>query len=122
VVQQAPSPVVIQQPSPAVVVQQPPPVVIPAPAPPVVQADPTRIPPGVIEDGVHYGYLTSSQGMVQLTFDRADVQPDGSWSNTNSKLRTLPTDPSVWMFSYPYSGQPIEVVVQNQHVTAVYAV
>jgi hypothetical protein len=42
------------------------------------------------------------------------VLPDGTWSNTNTKVRTLPTDPQVWAVSYPYSGQPIEVVVQNQ--------
>jgi hypothetical protein len=86
----------------------------------VVQ-DPNLIPPGTIEDGVHYGYLTNFQGMYQLTFDRVDVAPDGSWTNTNSKLRTLPTDPSVWCFVNRYAGQSIEVVVQSQHVVGVYA-
>ena len=84
--------------------------------------DPYLIAPGTIEDGVHYGYLSDASGMTQLTFDRVDVAADGSWSNTNSNLRTLPTDPQVWTFSYPSAGQPIEVVVQNQRVTAVYAV
>ncbi len=126
VVQPVP-PIVIQQPQPPVIVQQPPvivqqqpPVVVAAPQPQVVY-DPTLIPPGTIEDGVHYGYLTSFQGMYQLTFDRVDVAADGTWKNTNSKLRTLPTNPAAWTFSYPYAGMPIQIDVQGQRVTGVYA-
>ena len=125
VVQPAP-PIVVQQPQPPVIVQQAPvivqqpPVVVAAPQPQVVY-DPTLIPPGTIEDGVHYGYLTSFQGMYQLTFDRVDVAADGTWKNTNSKLRTLPTNPAAWTFSYPYAGMPIQINVQGERVTGVYA-
>jgi hypothetical protein len=80
-------------------------------------ADPLRIPPGVIEDGTHYGYLVSS-AEGSFSFDRADVRADGSWSNVNPKLRTLP-----YAGSIPWSsGTAIEVVVQNQHVTSVAAI
>ena len=93
----------------------PPPVVIPAPAP----RDPHLILPGTVEDGVHSGYLTDVEGMYQLTFDRVDVQPDGSWTNTNAKLRTLPTDPNVWTFGYRDAGQSVEIVIQDQRVTGI---
>jgi hypothetical protein len=77
-------------------------------------ASATRIPPGVIEDGTHYGYLIeSSDG--SFTFDRADVQADGSWTNVNPTLRTLPYAGSVpWA-----SGTPIEVIVDDQRVASV---
>lgn len=84
----------------------------PAPATPLV--DPLQIEPGVIEDGIHYGYLVSS-AVRSFTFDRADVQADGSWSNTNPKLRTLP-----YAGSIPWSsGTAIQIVVQDQRVTSV---
>ena len=101
---------IVQQ--PPVIVQQPP-VVVVAPPPQVVR-DPTLIPPGTIRDGVHYGYLTDADGLYELTFDRADVAADGTWKNTNSKLRTLPTSPAAWTFSYRYAGMPIEVIVQGR--------
>ena len=125
VVQPAP-PIVVQQPQPPVIVQQPPvivqqpPIVVAAPQPQVVH-DPSLIPPGTIEDGVHYGYLTNAQGMYELTFDRVDVATDGTWKNTNSKLRTLPTNPAAWTFAYRYAGMSIQVIVQGQRVTGVYA-
>jgi hypothetical protein len=81
-----------------------------------VPADPLRIPPGVIEDGVHYGYLGRS-GNASFSFDRADILPDGSWKNTNPKMRTLPFSQYI---PWP-SGTPIQVIVDNQRVTWVTA-
>ena len=78
--------------------------------------DPMRIPAGVIEDGTHHGYLVERTDGA-FTFDRADVRADGSWTNVNPKLRTLPYAGAV-----PWAdGTPIEVVVENQHVTSVSA-
>ena len=73
-----------------------------------------RIPPGTIEDGVHVGYLMS-QGQGWFSFDRADVEADGTWTNVNPKVRTLPYATTV----AAANGTPVEVVVQNQHVVAV---
>ena len=86
----APLPPVIIQQQPPVIIQQQPPVVIHQ-APPV--HDPNLVPPGTIEDGTHYGYLTDVEGMYQFTFDRADVQDDGSWSNTNRSCARFPQTP-----------------------------
>ena len=86
----------------------------PDPAPQAPPTDPLRIQPGVIDDGVHHGYLVSSTGS-SFTFDKADLNADGSWTNVNPKLRTLPYSGSIpWS-----SGTPIEIVVQNQRVASV---
>ena len=88
---------------------------VPAPPP----HDPDLIPPGVIEDGVHVGYVTDFEGW-EFTFDRADVAPDGSWTNTNTKLRTLPMSIDRWQGGPLVSGMPIEIHVQNQRVVSAY--
>ena len=86
----------------------------PAPAP---ATDPALIPPGVIEDGVHFGYAVNATN-TSISFDRADVQADGSWTNNNPKVRTLPVTPDFWSSNlFPYPGQPIEIHVQGQRVT-----
>jgi len=84
-----------------------PPVSTAAPAP----GDPLLIPPGTIEDGTHYGYLVS-QSPGWFAFDRADVAADGSWSNTNPKVRNLPIGAELALVD----GTPIVVVVQAQRV------
>jgi murein DD-endopeptidase MepM/ murein hydrolase activator NlpD len=76
-----------------------------------VPVDPLLIPPGTIEDGTHVGYLVS-QSPGWLVFDRADVNADGSWSNVNPKVRSLPIAEALFL----PDGSPIRVVVQNQHV------
>lgn len=83
---------------------------------PPAPADPLRIAPGVIEDGVHYGYLMASTS-GSFSFDKADVQADGSWKNVNPKLRTLPFSEYI---PWP-SGTPIQVTVVNQRVAWVTA-
>jgi hypothetical protein len=113
-------PVVVAPAAPPVVVAPAPVVVAPAPAP-VVVADPARIAPGVIEDGVHHGYLYGWSD-EHFSFDRADVAADGTWTNNNPRLRTLTI--GYWPFDTApeslWSGEAIEVHVQDQHVTAVY--
>jgi hypothetical protein len=80
-------------------------------------ADPALISPGVIEDGVHFGYAVNAT-TASISFDRADVQPDGSWTNNNPRIRTLPVTPDFWSSSlFPYPGQPIEIHIQGQRVT-----
>ena len=95
----------------------------PPPPPPPAEVEETDdsnlIPPGVIEDGQWFGYLTDVEGMWQLTFDRVDIR-DGYWHNDNERLRTLPTDPAAWRFSERYAGQPVEIWVKNQRVNGVY--
>jgi hypothetical protein len=49
----------------------------PAPDVPVVPAGPGQIAPGVIEDGVHHGYVVSVAGDT-FSFDRAEHQPEAS--------------------------------------------
>ena len=81
----------------------------PAPQPP--------IPPGVIEDGVHFGYAVNATP-TSISFDRADVETDGSWTNNNPRIRTLPVTPDFWATNlFPSPGQPIEIHVQGQRVT-----
>ena len=124
-------PIVIEQPQPPIIVQQQPqsPVIVqqtPAPVivqqrsqPPIVYSDPWQIAPGVIENGVHYGYISSIDSSGSgFYFDRADVQADGTWSNTNNKERYLP-----YAHSYQgYSGEAVEVHVVDQRVAAVFSV
>lgn len=76
-----------------------------------VAVDPLLIAPGTIEDGIHVGYLVS-QSPGSFAFDRADVAPDGSWSNTNPLVRTLPIATPLSLAN----GSPIVVVVQSQRV------
>ena len=79
--------------------------------------DPALIPPGVIEDGVHFGYAVNATN-TSISFDRADIQADSSWTNNNPKVRTLPVTPDFWSSNlFPYPGQPIEIHVQGQRVT-----
>jgi hypothetical protein len=86
----------------------------PAPAP---ATDPALIPPGVIEDGVHFGYAVNATN-TSISFDRADLQADGLWTNNNPKVRTLPVTADFWSSNlFPYPGQPIEIHVQGQRVT-----
>jgi hypothetical protein len=93
------------------------PVYVPNPSPPVVVPDdPYLITPGTIEDGTHYGYLTS-QGAGWFSFDRADVAADGTWTNVNSKTRTLPYANAVAVVN----GAPVQVIVEDQRVVAVWA-
>ena len=102
----------------------------PGPAP--VAADETRVAAGVIEDGVHYGYLVDSAGR-SFTFDRADVIPGEGWRNENQAVRELPwPDDPTGVRVYDaftgapvtglYSGMALEVIVANQHVVGVYRV
>ena len=53
------------------------------------------IPPGVIEDGVHFGYAVNATP-TSISFDRADVQADGLWTNNNPRVRTLPVASGFW--------------------------
>jgi hypothetical protein len=102
----------------------------PGPAP--VAADETRVAAGVIEDGVHYGYLVDFAGR-SFTFDRADVIPGEGWRNENQAVRELPwPDDRTGVRVYDaftgapvtglYSGMALEVIVVNQHVVGVYRV
>ena len=69
----------------------------------------------MIDDGWHYGYLVEN-GNGWFSFDRADVNPDGTWTNNNSKVRRLPFEGyDVW---YLVGGEPIEVYIENQHVVS----
>ena len=87
------------------------PVYVPAPpAPVVVSDDPWLIPPGTIEDGVHVGYLTA-YGPNWISFDRADVDANGTWTNVNPKVRTMPWNHDIVRM---WSGMPIEIHVQNR--------
>ena len=71
----------------------------------------------MIEDGVHFGYAVNATN-TSISFDRADIEADGSWTNNNPKVRTLPVTPDFWSSNlYPYPGQPIEIHVQGQRVT-----
>jgi hypothetical protein len=86
---------------------------IPASAP---VTDLALIAPGVIEDGVHFGYAVNATN-TSISFDRVDVQADGFWTNDNPKIRTLPVTPDFWSSNrFPYPGQPIEIHVQGQRV------
>ena len=82
-----------------------------------------RIPPGVIEDGIHYGYLYDYSD-TGFSFDRVDVAADGTWTNVNPKLRALPTAGWPWTVSSRalHSGQAIGVSVENQVVTGAWIV
>jgi len=102
----------------------------PGPAP--VAADATRVAAGVIEDGVHYGYLVDAGGR-SFTFDRAEVTPGEGWRNENPAVRELPwpdgpTGARVYdaFTGAPvpglYSGMALEVIVVDQHVVGVYRV
>lgn len=102
------------------------PLVTEAPAPPATSAappatpppppsDPFLIPPGVIEDGYHVGYLVS-QSATSFSFDRADIQDDGTWKNVNPKVRTLPVSTSANLLYGAPPGTPIELFVSSQHV------
>ena len=102
----------------------------PGPAP--VAADATRVAAGVIEDGVHYGYLVDAGGR-SFTFDRAEVTPGEGWRNENPAVRELPwPDDPTGARVYDaftgapvpglYSGMALEVIVVDQHVVGVYRV
>jgi hypothetical protein len=85
------------------------------PAPPAT--DRALIPAGVIEDGVHFGYAVNVT-TTSISFDRVDVEADGSWTNNNPKIRTLPVNPDFWSVNlFPGPGQPVEIHVQGQRVT-----
>jgi len=95
------------------------PVARPTSIPVAASYDATAVAPNVIEDGTHFGYLTA-WNVTSFSFDRVDVLPDGSWKNTNPKVRTLPLPANTT--GIPYVGMPIQVVVQNQHMMSITSV
>ena len=60
----------------------------------------------MIEDGVHFGYAVNATN-TSISFDRADIQADGPWTNDNPKVRTLPVTPNFWSSNlFPSPANP----------------
>lgn len=84
----------------------------------------SRIPPGVIEDGVHVGLIVQSNAST-IWFDRVDLNADGTYENDNPMLRALPYSAPATDGGVPipdlstYTGTLFVVTVSDQRVSAV---
>ncbi|MDQ1423767.1 MAG: hypothetical protein QOD72_1265 [Acidimicrobiaceae bacterium] len=89
----------------------------------VYMPDASRIEPGVIDEGVHFGFVDGTDG-TNFWFDKVNLNSDGSITNNNPMLRVMPfgsviaTDENGYPVQdfRPYASSIFKITIVDQHV------